>query len=110
MGTPEQSPFLRVSIYTSFPSFTNNISIYVKIEYHDSCFRLLSLHLLLTGLARGNDIKYFEIDSMLINLSLFIPWRFVVSNTREKLFGIFKEYLKLLNRLYDKIWFGSVYA
>jgi len=27
----------------------------------------------------------------------------------QKLETVFKEYLKLLNRLYDMIWFGSVY-
>ena len=31
-------------------------------------------------------------------------------NTLNLIFYLSKEYLKLLNRLYDITWFGSVYA
>ena len=53
-------------------------------------------------LDNANNVGYPNISTSLIPISLF-----QCNNIK---LGLFKEYLKLLNRLYDITWFGSVYA
>jgi hypothetical protein len=51
-------------------------------------------------------VRFVDIDGIFDHHCL----DFFFLNTIFFIFNLFKEYLKLLNRLYDITWFGSVYA